>query len=136
MQLDLPTLPKIWRHIWMLPMRGILYLIILLNSKFVISFLFQGFFSSKHKRLYIFLVKTQEIIQSTYIKHQVSTYLLDVSTNVIIHCYHVNDCSSKTLVIKGGVHFLRHCWPFITDLNFANKRRMAFFFSTKMLTSF
>jgi len=37
------------------------------------------------------------------------------------HCYHVNDCSSKTLVIKGGVHFLRHCWPFITDLNFANK---------------
>ena len=45
----------------------------------------------------------------------------------IFHCYHVNDCSSKTLVIKGGVHFLRHCWPFITDLNFANKRRMAFF---------
>ena len=54
----------------------------------------------------------------------------------ISHCYHVNDCSSKTLVIKGGVHFLRHCWPFITDLNFANKRRMAFFFSTKMQTSF
>ena len=39
-----------------------------------------------------------------------------------VHCYHVNDCSSKTLVIKGGVHFLRHCWPFITELKFANKR--------------
>ena len=25
------------------------------------------------------------------------------------HCYQVNDCSSKILVIKNGGHFLRHC---------------------------
>ena len=28
------------------------------------------------------------------------------------HCYQVNDCSSKILVIEGGVYFLRHCHPF------------------------
>ena len=35
----------------------------------------------------------------------------------IIHCYQVNDCSNKILVIKGGAHFLRYCWKmaFVTE---------------------
>ena len=73
----------------------------------------------------------------------------------IIHCYQVNDCSSKILVIKGGAYFLRHCQPFSNKISllvkggtyffqykkycppftnkdiFRNKRRNIFFFSTK-----
>ena len=33
------------------------------------------------------------------------------------HCYHVNDCSNKILLIKVGAHFLSHClkMPFVTE---------------------
>ena len=32
--------------------------------------------------------------------------------DIHMHCYQVNDCSTKILVIKGGAYFLRHCQPF------------------------
>ena len=54
----------------------------------------------------------------------------------IYHCYQVNDCSSKILVIRGDVHLLRHCQPFSMKKHFAYKRRNVFFFSTKILSTF
>ena len=37
------------------------------------------------------------------------------------HCYQVNDCSSKVLVIKGGAYFLSHCQPFLSYIPFGTK---------------
>ena len=49
----------------------------------------------------------------------------------IFHCYQVNDCSSKILLIKGGTYFLRHCHPSIDKISFINKRRNVLVFSMK-----
>ena len=47
------------------------------------------------------------------------------------HCYQVNDCSSKILLIKGGMYYLRHCHPSIDKISFINKRRNVLVFSMK-----
>ena len=48
-------------------------------------------------------------------------------THVICHCYQVNDCSSKILVIRGDVHLLRHCQPFSIRNILLTKGRTYFF---------
>ena len=53
-----------------------------------------------------------------------------------IHCYQVNDCSSKILVIKGGAYFLRHYQPFSNKIVAISKRRTVFFSVQKILSSF
>jgi hypothetical protein len=35
-----------------------------------------------------------------------------------VHCYQVNDCSRKILVIKGGAYFLRHGQPYSNKIFF------------------
>ncbi len=54
---------------------------------------------------------------------------LDISNWRIrkIHCFQVNDCSNKMLVIKGGSHFLSHCWK----MTFVTKSWWHFFLVQK-----
>jgi hypothetical protein len=52
------------------------------------------------------------------------------------HCYQVNDCSSKILVIKGRAYFLRHCQPFSNKILLLVKGGMYFFQYKKYCSPF
>ena len=48
-----------------------------------------------------------------------ATYLVfKKAASWIFHCYHVNDCRSKFLLIKGGTHFWMRRWPFLMRTTF------------------
>ena len=64
-----------------------------------------GEFSTESSVIYAFISVTRDTVVNTYTSLQ-NTLICVVTTfwgNP--HCYHVNDCSSKFLLIKGGTHF-------------------------------
>jgi hypothetical protein len=117
------------------------------NGFRIFTYLISGFFGQMKMAFELcHLTKVYPLLNTMYIRlmymHGACQFLPSTSVlaskNVssISHCYQVNDCSSKILVIRGDVHLLRHCQPFSMKKHFAYKRRNVFFFSTKILSTF